>query len=112
MSELLNLVGLSTGIALYAMLLVMVVSADRREPSRIDPLMLATAILGLLWNLCALPAYEFRGGGSGLLVILRVVGYSALGFLPAVVVQSVLRRERRAFAGLRRLLILVAYLVA
>ena len=60
MSELLNLVGLSTGVVLYAMLLVMVIRAGSRpgERPRYDPLLLATAVLGLLWNLCALPAYE------------------------------------------------------
>jgi hypothetical protein len=60
MSELLNLVGLSTGVALYAMLLSMVVRS-RPTPGtrhRLDPVLLATAVLGLVWNLCALPAYE------------------------------------------------------
>ena len=59
-SELLNLVGLSAGVVLYAMLLAMVVRAGRRPvvPSRFDPLLLVTAVLGLVWNLCALLAYE------------------------------------------------------
>ena len=49
MSELLNLVGLSAGVVLYAMLLAMVVRAGRRPavPSRFDPLLLVTAVLGL-----------------------------------------------------------------
>ena len=60
MGELLNLVGLSTGVVLYAMLLAMVVRGSRTPgvESRFDSLLLATAILGLVWNLCALPAYE------------------------------------------------------
>ena len=60
MSQLLNLLGLSTGVALYAMLLAMVVRASRASSSRhsFDPILLATAVLGLVWNLCALPAYE------------------------------------------------------
>ena len=67
MGELLNLIGLSTGIVLYAMLLVMVVRAARADAAlnaggRIDPLLLATAVLGLIWNLCALPAYELPEG--------------------------------------------------
>ena len=97
MSELLNLVGLSTGVVLYAMLLVMVVRAPRSAETRqrMDPLMLATAILGLAWNLCALPVYELpKVGIGGAFPLLVVAGYSALGFLPAVVVQSVLRGER------------------
>jgi two-component system LytT family sensor kinase len=96
MSELLNLVGLSTGIVLYAMLLAMVVRAGRASgPSRVDPLLLATALLGLIWNLCALPAYELpKVGIDGPFTFLIAAGFSALGFLPAVVVHSVLRDER------------------
>jgi two-component system LytT family sensor kinase len=96
MSELLNLVGLSTGVVLYAMLLTMVVRAGRaRGPSRVDPLLLGTALLGLIWNLCALPAYELpKVGIEGPFTFLIAAGFSALGFLPAVVVQSVLRDER------------------
>src|SRR5471032_3134976 len=96
MSELLNLVGLSTGIALYAMLLAMVVRAGRGPgASRCDPLLLATAVLGLVWNLCALPAYELpKVGIEGPFTFLIAAGFSALGFLPAVVVHSVLRDER------------------
>src|SRR5882724_10771567 len=96
MSELLNLVGLSTGVVLYAMLLAMVVRAGRAPGApRFDPLLLATAVLGLIWNLCALPAYELpKVGIEGPFTVLIAAGYSALGFLPAVVVQSVLRDER------------------
>ena len=58
--ELLNLVGLSTGVVLYAMLLAMVVRAGRTPGLRsgFDPLLLLTSVLGLAWNLCALPVYE------------------------------------------------------
>jgi hypothetical protein len=95
MSELLNLVGLSTGVVLYALLLGMVLRAGRGHASRFDPLLLATAVLGLIWNLCALPAYELpKVGIEGPFTFLIAAGFSALGFLPAVVVQSVLRDER------------------
>ncbi len=96
MSELLNLVGLSTGVVLYAMLLAMVARAGRASGNqRLDPLLLGTAVLGLIWNLCALPAYELpKVGIEGPFTLLIAAGYSALGFLPAVVVQSVLRGER------------------
>ncbi len=58
LGELLNLVGLSTGVALYAMLLAMVIRARRRAgAAAFDPLLLLTSVLGLLWNLCALPGY-------------------------------------------------------
>jgi hypothetical protein len=95
MSELLNLIGLSAGIALYAMLLAMVLRAGRTPFATADPLLLVTAILGLIWNLCALPAYELpKLGIDAPLRLLTAVGLSALGFLPAVVVHSVLREER------------------
>src|SRR5476649_1358474 len=100
MSELLNLVGLSTGVVLYAMLLAMVVRTGRTPGVRFDPLLLATALLGLVWNLCALPAYGLpKMGVEGPFTFLIAAGYSALGFLPAVVVQSVLRGERDRVQG-------------
>jgi two-component system, LytTR family, sensor kinase len=116
MSELLNLVGLSTGVVLYAMLLVMVIRAGPRpgERPRYDPLLLATAVLGLVWNLCALPAYELpKVGIKGPFPFLIAAGFSALGFLPAVVVQSVLRGERDAVGGgLKRIIAFTAYTVS
>src|SRR5207244_8599340 len=89
----------STGVGLYAMLLVMVVRAGRGAPGRFDPLLLATAVLGLVWNLSALPAYELpKLGIQGPFLFLTAIGFSALGFLPAVVVQSVLRGDQKAAA--------------
>jgi two-component system, LytTR family, sensor kinase len=111
--ELLNLVGLSTGVVLYVMLLAMVVRASRTPglKSRLDPLMLLTSILGLVWNLCALPAYALpKVGIEGPFPYLAAIGFGALGFLPAVVVHSVLRGERHAVRGaLKRLLAALAY---
>jgi two-component system, LytTR family, sensor kinase len=116
MSELLNLVGLSTGVALYAMLLVMVVRSGRVPGIRTssDPLLLVTAVLGLVWNLCALPAYELpKVGIVGPFPWLIAVGFCALGFLPAVVVHSVLREGPGALTGAsRRALAAAAYGVA
>jgi two-component system LytT family sensor kinase len=116
MSELLNLVGLSTGIVLYAMLLAMVIRAGQQPGGHphYDPLLLATAVLGLVWNLCALPAYELpKVGIKGPFPLLVAAGFSALGFLPAVVVQSVLRGERDAVrGGLKRMIAVAAYAVS
>ncbi len=94
--ELLNVIGLSTGIVLYAMLLAMVVGTSRRPGGPgLDPLLLATALLGLVWNLGALPVYELlKVGMTGPAPLLTAIGFSALGFLPAVVVHSVLRRDK------------------
>src|SRR5882672_10918507 len=113
MGELVNLVGLSTGVVLYAMLLAMVVGAGRAPDaqSRFDPLLLVTALLGLVWNLCALPAYELpKVGIEGPFPFLVAAGFSALGFLPAVVVHSVLRGKRSGMgAAARWALTAIAY---
>ncbi len=110
MSELLNLVGLSTGAVLYAMLLAMVVgSADSTGTRPRDPLLLATAVLGLIWNLSALPAYALpKLGVQGSFAVLTCTGFAALGFLPAVVVQSVLRGEQDSVRGRLRLVVACA----
>jgi hypothetical protein len=116
MAELLNLLGLSTGVVLYAMLLAMVVRAGRTAEfqSRFDPLLLVTSFLGLAWNLCALPVYELpRVGVEGPFPFLSAAGLSALGFLPAVVVHSVLRGERAGVDSLtKRSLLAAAYAVS
>ena len=111
MSELLNLVGLSTGVALYAMLLVMVVRADAVAGVRSarDPVLLVAAVLGLVWNLCALPAYELpKVGIVGPFPALIAIGFCALGFLPAVVVHSVLRDGAQGVRGALRQSVAVA----
>jgi two-component system LytT family sensor kinase len=116
MGELVNLVGLSTGVVLYAMLLAMVVGAGRAPDaqSRFDPLLLVTSILGLVWNLCALPAYELpKVGIEGPFPFLVAVGFSALGFLPAVVVHSVLRGGPDGVRGApKRSIAIVAYAIS
>src|SRR6266699_5768739 len=114
MGELLNLIGLTTGIALYAMLLAMVVRGRSPTTPRMDPLLFATSVLGLVWNLCALPAYELpKMGIEGPFPYLAAVGFAALGFLPAVVVHSVLRDERhKVDRGLTRFLTAIAYAVS
>ena len=114
--ELLNLVGLSTGVVLYAMLLAMVVHAGRTPgpKSGFDRLLLLTSVLGLVWNLCAPPAYTLpKMGFEGPFPYLAAVGFAALGFLPAVVVHSVLRDERQTVRGaFRQTLAAVAYAVS
>jgi two-component system LytT family sensor kinase len=116
MGELLNLVGLSAGVVLYTVLLAMVVRAGRAggPHARFDPLMLVTAVLGLVWNLCALPVYELpKVGIPGPFLFLAAVGFSALGLLPAVVVHSVLRGERDDVRSpLKRSIAAVAYTVS
>lgn len=112
--ELLNLVGLSGGIVLYAMLLAMVVRARQAPGARFDPLLLLLSLLGLAWNLCALPAYELpKVGIEGPFPFLTAAGFGALGLLPSVVVHSVLRGERVGVrGGLKQALTAVAYAVS
>ncbi len=113
--ELLNLVGLSTGVVLYAMLLAMVVRAGRTPGPRsgFDSLLLLTSVLGLVWNLCALPVYELpRMGFEGPFPYLAASGFAALGFLPAVVVHSVLRDEGHLRGVAKPVLAIVAYVVS
>jgi two-component system LytT family sensor kinase len=116
LGELLNLVGLSTGVVLYAMLLAMVIRARRTAgpASPFDPLLLLTSILGLVWNLCALPAYVLpKFGIEGPFPLLTAIGFGALGLLPAVVVHSVLRGGREGASGvIKRVIGVVAYAVS
>ena len=87
---LLNLLGFTVGIALYAMLAVMVVRHRRASTaSGVDVLLLVTAALGLVWNAGELIISIERDFNSGwTLAFLGAAAYSALGFLPSVVVHS------------------------
>jgi hypothetical protein len=73
---LINLVGYTLGIALYAMLLTMVLrhrvqavgssaslSARAFSGPPVNGLLLATALLGLLWNIGAFATYGVKGFG-------------------------------------------------
>ncbi len=103
MAALINLLGWTMGVALYAMLLVMalrsaghigrVARRDRAEPRGFDFLPLATAVLGLVWNTGSLATYGLHDLGisntlSIPFLLLGAASLSALGFLPAVVVHS------------------------
>jgi hypothetical protein len=81
-----------------------------------DRLLLVAAILGLVWNLCALPAYELPHVGIfGPVPWLDAIGFCALGFLPAVVVHSALRvgpRSGDAPGILKRTVGAIAYAVS
>jgi hypothetical protein len=92
-AEVLNLVGFVTGTALYAMLLALVL----RQPA--PSATIATAVLGLIWNLGELSAYALpRLGYFTESIALWAVSFPALGLLAAVVVHSVARDLPRGFA--------------
>lgn len=85
---LVNLVGFAVGIALYGMLAAMVIRhrSDDRGVSRI---LLLTAGLGLLWNVGELAVLIGRDFGTAAgWPLVAAAAYSALGFLPSVVVSS------------------------
>src|SRR5450755_3421693 len=92
-AALVHLVGFLTGAALYGMLFTLVL---RRRVGD-DRLPLVTAILGLIWNVSGLAAFGIRDfAGVDPPSFLTATAYSALGFLPAVVVHSVLRSQSEA----------------
>ncbi len=98
-AEVLNLVGFATGSALYAMLLALVLRNDKAKGFSLQTLPLATAVLGLVWNLGELSAYALpRLGYFNESIGLWAVSFPALGLLAAVVVHSVARELPRGFA--------------
>lgn len=106
-AALINLLGFSVGIALYALLLLMVVRHGRpRETRGPDRLLLLTAGLGLLWNageLLVLFRRDFTDAPVSPLLL--AASYSALGFLPSVVVHSAWKNDETEKSNLRWLTI-------
>jgi two-component system LytT family sensor kinase len=109
---LVNVVGFFLGAVLYGMLLAMALGAGvpavteawaARWRSPASRLMMLTGLLGLLWNIGALTAYGFSPSlRDSALRIPLVIAFAALGFLPAVVVHSVLtRRAERSLPASR-----------
>src|SRR6478736_2682477 len=105
LTALVHLVGFTTGIILYTMLGVMtrrrlsyvVAPADRQVDDRVP---LAAAGLGVIWNVGAMLVYAARDFGIAYpMTWVAAVSYTALGFLPAVVVHSTLRRSKRGEFG-------------
>jgi hypothetical protein len=94
---LVNLVGFTVGVALYALLAAMVLSnRGRSTGGSIDRMLLLTAGLGLLWNIGELAVYIGRDfGGAVSWPIVTAATYSALGFLPSVVVNSARSGDRK-----------------
>jgi hypothetical protein len=73
-------------------------------------LLLLTAILGLLWNIGALAMYGLKGFGYVTThPIISSISFTALGFLPAVVVHSVLRSSKSNNQQLPRVITIAAY---
>ncbi len=87
---LVNLLGFSVGIALYVLIAVMVLR-HRTSKAKGNPsfLLLMTAALGLLWNAGELYSFIQKDFGmAAISPLLVALSFSALGFLPSVVVHS------------------------
>lgn len=87
---LVNLMGFTVGVALYLLMAAMVLR-HRGGSSfrRVDALLLTTAILGLAWNVGELVVYVLRDFGAiRSYPLITAAAYSALGFLPSVVVHA------------------------
>ena len=110
-----------TGMVLYAMLFVMTArlgtnASEASEEigasnSRAQLMPYGVAILGLIWNTIALVLYaarDFRLGDPS--PWLSALGFSALGFLPAVVVHSAIQPHDLKRVG--RFLITAAYILS
>jgi anti-sigma regulatory factor (Ser/Thr protein kinase) len=107
MGALLNVAGLATGVALYALLFAMVVQARHGMQRRTDPLLLLTAVLGLVWNLCTVVVFEPVAAGAAGRQVWAAIGFGALGLLPAVVLHSVLRGDHPGSRGLPKTVLTV-----
>lgn len=93
LASLINLLGFTVGISLYFLLLIMVARYRRtKRNDSVDLLLLATAMLGILWNLGEISVFLWRDfGATTVSPFLTAISYSALGFLPSVVVHSALK---------------------
>ena len=107
------MLGFLTGIALYVMLVAMVWRERAAEGAPLwsgtGRLPLLTGLCGLIWNIGALVSIGIQMAGAAVPLV-AAAAFGALGFLPAVVVHSLL--EGRESVGRRRALrptIAVAY---
>lgn len=104
-ASLVNFLGFAVGIALYGLLVVMVVRhRQRNKKFPFDFLILMTAVLGFLWNIgefIFLICKDFAAVQVS--PFLLAVSYSALGFLPSVVVHSEWKNDESKNSNLRYL---------
>jgi signal transduction histidine kinase len=107
-ASLINLLGFTVGIALYVLLMVMVLRHRKTQKlSSLDFLLLATSLLGVLWNLGEFFVFLWRDFGQTTASppVLTAISYSALGFLPSVVVHSAWKNAETKNESLRWLAI-------
>lgn len=89
-ASLVNLLGFTVGVVLYALLFVMTLRHRRtKEKFSFDVLLFTTAVLGFLWNVGELFVFVWRDFSAiHVSPAILAISYSALGFLPSVVVHS------------------------
>ena len=94
---LVNLLGFTVGIALYALLAAMVARhRNASQTASTNTLLLMTAVLGLLWNIGELFIFVYRDfSPTGGWPVISAIAYSALGFLPSLVVHSARAEDRK-----------------
>ncbi|MEZ5307761.1 MAG: histidine kinase [Pyrinomonadaceae bacterium] len=86
--SIINILGFAVGIALYGLLFFMVYGEGARA-KKSDPLLLAAAVLGLVWNLGEFASFVLRESGGGRPpTFFTAAAFTCLGFLPAVAVNS------------------------
>jgi hypothetical protein len=117
LTTLVHLLGFLTGIALYAMLGAMVArvapgaSATPTGIASRDRIPLATAALGLLWNVGGLLSYGLRDlGVAAPPPWVNALSLSALGFLPAVAVHAATQGIEHSASA--RWVVRIAYLLS
>lgn len=89
-ASLVNLLGFTVGVMLYALLFVMTLRHRKTKAKfSFDVLLFTTAVLGFLWNVGELFVFIWKDfSQSQISPVLMAISYSALGFLPSVVVHS------------------------
>lgn len=104
-ASLINLLGFTVGIALYVLLLVMVVRHRRtKQKKSMDFLLLLTAVLGFLWNFGEFIFFIWKDfSTTAMSPVWLAISYSALGFLPSVVVHSAWKNSEKENENLRYL---------
>ena len=102
-ASLINLLGFTAGVALYGLLLAMVVRHRRtKDKISFDLLLSATAVLGLLWNVGELSVFIWKDFGTAQdSPFILAISYSALGFLPSVVVHSAWKNSENENSNVR-----------
>jgi two-component system LytT family sensor kinase len=122
-SVLVNVAGFLLGAALYGLLLAMAAASrpagdagergSRRWRERFERPLVWAGALGLIWNVGAFLAYGFPGADTATVMpLVMAVSFSALGFLPAVVVHVVMSRAARAGGRAARAATVAAYLLS